>query len=149
MVVQVQLNDLDFIQCRDFAEECVHFFKSNGRSEDQKISNIVLGKLGEIAFLKMFNNSSEIDWSISDNADPGWDFVLDEEMIDVKTIRKGSEMVFINHKYLRADKYALIELDKNCTARLIDIITIEQIIEKKRYHDSWKTYYIPVSLWKN
>jgi hypothetical protein len=98
----------DEVLAEQFVEKAWKNHDAHGRSEHQIKYNIRIGKLGEIAFQKMFPSVTEINWD-GNKYDPGYDFILGADKIDVKTLDNvGKDKVYYNAGYMRCDYYAVV-----------------------------------------
>lgn len=100
----------DMVSVVNFSNEKWNNHHAHGRSADEIITHIIDGKLGEVAFAKLFGFES-INFD-GNNEDGGADFIKDNIKYDVKTINnKNKERIYIKSS-LRADKYALMFYNK-------------------------------------
>jgi hypothetical protein len=103
----------DFLRVKEFALESSKFHMNSNRNSKELVSDIIIGKLGELAFKHwMGNEISDVDLQPKIDPDPGWDFVKsDGTRIQVKTIRKGVNWVSFTNWYW--EELAVIRYDKN------------------------------------
>lgn len=112
----VQLDQKDFDLAKDFANTHAKHHKDKGhksRTDDIRHQDVYVGKLGEIAFSKMFDPFLAV--SFKGTVDDGWDFVVGDPPIkvDVKTTDSFAKTkIYVNQTYLRADIYANVLLDE-------------------------------------
>lgn len=123
----------DFELANDFAEKTYLLHKSHGRDKKEVFKHIQIGKLGEIAFKKIFNelDLSKVNFKV-DSCDPGYDFILNKKIkIDVKTLDQNwKQRVFFNKDYLNADFYSLIRINLDLkTAIYFGSITKENLLK--------------------
>jgi hypothetical protein len=85
----------DFELAQNFANESYQNHRNHNRSIDQIKGDIILGKLGEMAYESIMKGSvSGIDLTPKKEADPGWDLVGDDgSKIQVKTLRQDVKWV--------------------------------------------------------
>lgn len=116
---------------------------TQNRSIDKKIENVFIGKLGEIAFSKLFDPPLEVDFS--KGADPGWDFEINGNKIDIKTIDEyWKKRVYINKNYMNADNYITMFYNKKSQKFIYDgIISRSNAVNNLKYDTKNKTYFIP------
>jgi hypothetical protein len=86
--------------------------RNNRRSVKEVHSDIVIGKLGELAYKSwMGNEVSEVDLIVRKEEDPGWDFTkTDGTRVQVKTIRSGIKWVTLGNFYW--EELVVIRYDK-------------------------------------
>ena len=86
---------------RQFAIDSSKYHARRKRTKEEVISDIIIGKLGELAYKTwMGNEVSEVDLSIREDPDPGWDFTkTDGTRVQVKTIRPNVNWVTFNNFY--------------------------------------------------
>ena len=101
-----KLSEDDLSKILNFAETNYMHFKNNNRSYKDQIKQIYRGKLGELAFDKMFELNQ---LNLGTNVDPGYDFKVNDITIDVKTILPESISICVNS--LKADLVAVVCLD--------------------------------------
>jgi hypothetical protein len=91
----------DYDKVTEFAIESAKYHLKHKRTLDEIISDIIVGKLGEMAYKSwMGDGVSEIDLEVHPEADPGWDFVkTDGTRVQVKTIRQGINWVSFDNWY--------------------------------------------------
>lgn len=91
----------DYNKVKTFAIESAKGHMKLKRTIDEIISDIIVGKLGEMAYKRwMGDEVSEIDLRVYSQSDPGWDFVkADGTRVQVKTLRSGVNWVSFNNWY--------------------------------------------------
>jgi hypothetical protein len=91
----------DYDRVKEFAIGTVKYHMKRKRTHDEIVSDIIVGKLGEVAYKNwMGDGVSEIDLEIRPEADPGWDFVkTDGTRVQIKTLRQGINWVSFNNWY--------------------------------------------------
>jgi hypothetical protein len=90
----------DYERAKEFAIESVKNHRSYGRNSDEIISDIIVGKLGEMAYKSwMGSEVNEIDLTTYGH-DDGWDFVKsDGTRVQVKVIGKDVNWVSFTNWY--------------------------------------------------
>lgn len=131
----------DYVLAKTFAKLSSKFHKSHGRPISLIESNIIQGKLGEIAFAKMVNEKyGQVDLVPTKDPDPGWDFEKDGHKIDVKTVSSKSNYVTINLDRLLSHEYAVISIDKDQICKYLFSLTREEVRKyafKSKYTNSY------------
>jgi hypothetical protein len=94
MIYKPTQEDLDVIN--NFVEGSYRYHHAYGRSGIDIKSDIFVGKLGELAFHRLFPQSTAPNFEISVTADPGWDLMMNGNRVQIKTIRSGSKWVSFN-----------------------------------------------------
>jgi len=129
-------------QVTEFAIESHKHHYSNGRCADTIISNIIQGKLGEIAMYELDPDNFTNIPNFERTPDEGWDLVdLKGNKIDVKTIKKGTKTITFNST-VKADLYAIIEFDEFGWYYLKDIKTQQYLRNNMRKSKFNSSYYI-------
>ena len=131
----------DFLIAAEFANSAYQFHTSHGRTDKQLIHDIVIGKLGEIAYKKILGDAiNDTDLSVHEDPDPGWDFELKNgDRIQVKTVQSNYPWVSFGNFYW--DRLAIIQIEGNeCTLiRDMHITEVKKVAEKSK-SNGW---YIP------
>lgn len=126
------LSKEDLIAALNFAKETYTSHKSHLRPDKKIIEHILIGKLGEIGFFKIFNIATEIN--PKKTADFGFDCILHNAKVDIKTLDSpDKKRVYINDNCLNADIYALMYLD-----RKTNIVVYLGALSKKEVQDKIK-----------
>ena len=136
--------NVDIDRCLTFATASVDsHYNNNRRTRDEIIEDIVVGKLGEIAFQSWFPGIGPPKLKPTKDPDPGWDLLRDNgDRIQVKTLNEGTKWVSFdnwNWDFIAAIRFIPNE---NCF-RLLHINTKSTIngIAKKSKFGGW--YYNP------
>lgn len=140
----------DFISAKDFAVKTAKFHKdfSIKRQRDikQKIENIRVGKLGEIAFRKI-KQEEIVDKNPTEDKGPCiYDFKLKSgQSVDIKTLNENwKQRVYINFDvHSPADIFVLILIDeKNKTGKYIGQLSKLEVGKLLKYDIPNDTYYV-------
>jgi hypothetical protein len=129
----------DYEKAKEFAIVSAKNHRSNGRNENEIISNIIIGKLGEIAY-KNWMGSSVNDPKLEPTIEPddGWDFVKsDGTRVQVKVIGENAKWVSFTNWYW--DELVVIRYRQN-------YLQLEHIKSKSQIHgiskkSSFKGFY--------
>jgi len=106
-----------------YANKAAQYYMSNGRTLEQKINHIVIGKIAEYLLYKSYiDEFSKPDFKISKEPDPGWDMIhLPTKLkLDVK---KQIDVKHLNLKTnkLKADVYcSFVEIKYDIETGLIE-----------------------------
>ena len=139
-MIEVEITENELSLVKQFALDKWKTFSAHGRSPDQIIKNILLGKIGEIAFAKMLNIDYIKNLNTS-HADNGWDFIVDGIKYDVKTINNLSKNR-VYYRQLCADKFVVIYYDhKLHIAKLLGYITRNEIVKCHHTSNNGKSYF--------
>lgn len=115
MIIKLTIDDLTYI--KEMTEKTWEGYTKQYRDKNTIKKNVFIGKLGEIAFKRMYEKETNTVFD-EDKIDPGFDFVLHGQKIDVKTLEKSHySKVFINPKSLNNYDYLA----------LMKIISIDRI----------------------
>ncbi len=141
----------DFIEA--YALENAKDYQSNGRKYETKVKNIIIGKSGELAFSKIYNEKKKENLQVdySKGADPGYDFKTSKNIkIDVKTLDKNyKQKVYVNASFLRADIYVLMLFNDVLNEYFYEgFIKHEDVKNNLHYDDVYKAYFIDRCLFK-
>lgn len=140
----------DFIDAKDFAVKTAKYHKDfsikRQRDNNQKIENIRIGKLGEIAFKKIKQNEI-IDKNPTEDKGPSiYDFKLKSgQTVDIKTLDESwKQRVYINFDvHAPADIFVLMLVDeKNKTGKYLGQLTKMEVGKLLKYDSQNDTYYI-------
>lgn len=140
----------DFLDAKEFAVKNAKFHKDYSvkrqRDNNQKIENIRIGKLGEIAFRKI-KQDEIIDKNPTEDKGPCiYDFKLKNgKSVDIKTLNEiWKQRVYINFDvHSPADIFALIFIDeKNKTGKYLGQLTKEEVGKLLKYDNVNDTYYV-------
>jgi hypothetical protein len=111
--LRYQPTEEDYDIVKSFALSSAKYHIKRKRTLDEVISDIIVGKLGEISYKSWMGDSvSETDLVAKTEHDPGWDFVkIDGTRVQVKTLRTGVNWVsFSNWNW---DEIAVIRYHVN------------------------------------
>ena len=124
-----------------YAEMTANSHKSYGRDPYEIAENIYLGKLGEIAYCVLNGFSTDLlSFSTTGEIDPGYDIIINNVRIDIKTTKLPLNRVFFNHKYSRCEAYAIITRSVN--DEFSHLITIDKTLAfmNRTVHDSCRSF---------
>jgi hypothetical protein len=131
----------DFLIASEFAKESHQLHSSHGRTDKQVIHDIIVGKLGEIAYKKILGDEiGNMDLSIHEDPDPGWDFeAKNGDRIQIKTVQPNYQWVTFGNYYW--ERLVIMQIEGNeCTLlRDMHITEVKQLAEKSKF----KGWYIP------
>lgn len=90
----------DFELAKDFAINAAKYHRRGKRTKDEIISDIIIGKIGEIAYKSwMGSEVNDLNYSFG-NPDDGWDFTKSNgDRVQVKTLRPETNWVTFNNWY--------------------------------------------------
>lgn len=97
----------------ELAEQSVKNHNRNGRSRDETVFHIVVGKIGEFCFLKQFlhRETDEKLFTINEKTDDGWDFDVNGVKIDVKASNHpNARKMFVRPNALNSDVYVFFKI---------------------------------------
>lgn len=149
--------DEDFISAKNFAIKTAKFHKDfsikRNRDINQKIENIRIGKLGEIAF-RYLKKDIIIDKNPIDDTKPSiYDFISkDGKTIDIKTIdRSWKKRVYINiDAHEVADIIVVVSIDEdNKVANYVGYLTKKEIGPLLNYDSKNDAFYVELKYFKN
>ena len=131
----------DFQIASEFAKGAYQLHKSHGRTDKQVIHDIVIGKLGEIAYKKILGDEvSNTDLCIHEDPDPGWDFeAKNGDRIQIKTVQPNYQWVTFGNYYWERLVIMQIEGSECTLLRDMHITEVKQVAEKSKF----KGWYIP------
>ncbi len=140
----------DFLDAKDFAIKTAKYHKdfslNHQRNDKQKIENIRIGKLGEIAYRKIKQSEILDKDPVKDNRPSIYDFRLKNgKSVDIKTLNENwKQRVYINFDiHAPADIFVLIFIDeKNKTGKYIGQLTKEEVGKLLKYDAANDTYYV-------
>ncbi len=143
----IEISTEEIEQAKNFAERTWNNHQGHGREKSTIIYNIFIGKLGEIGFKKMFPNASEINFN-GNHCDPGYDFILNNKRIDIKTLdQKWKCKVYFNKNYLNADFYAVMQYNKlSSTIIFLGCISCKDLLNKAVFEEN--TSYVSIDYLK-
>ena len=131
----------DFQIAAEFANSAYQSHISHGRTDKQLMHDIVIGKLGEIAYKKILGDAiNDTDLTVHEVSDPGWDFeAKNGDRIQVKTVQPNYPWVSFGNYYW--ERLAIIQIEGNeCTLiRDMHITEVKKVAEKSK-SNGW---YIP------
>jgi len=140
----------DFVNAKNFAVKTAKFHKDfsikRQRDNNQKIKNIQVGKLGEIAFRKIKQNEI-IDKNPTEDKGPCiYDFQLKSgQTIDIKTLNEDwKKRVYINFDaHAPADMFVLVMInEKNKTGKYLGQLSKLEAGKLLKYDKVNDTYYV-------
>jgi len=134
----------------EYVEDNYKNYFIGDRNISTLINNILIGKLGEVAYFNIFyeNIKYSLMWEERPN---GYDFVLsDGTKVDVKTIdKKWKKRVYFKFgDFYDFDELALISLSKKCKGTYLGSISKEEAIKNKKFDLKNRAYYVDVDLFK-
>jgi hypothetical protein len=125
----------------NFANESAKFHFHKGRQREKVIDDIFVGKLGELAFHRMFPESTPPNFEIMLTADPGWDLKIGDNRVQIKTIRSGVNWVSFND--WNWDELAVMQYEPtNHTITFLHINT-KLNIKRNAKRSKFQGWYIP------
>jgi len=150
MVTLCDLTDKEFINAKRFAIKTAKYHKdfstTHIRSTDNKIENIRVGKLGEIAYRKIKQSELVDKDPLLDEGPCYYDFISnDGKSIDVKTLdEEWKNRIYINFDaHAPADIFVLILLnEKNKTGEYLGKLTKQELSSILKYDSQYDTYYV-------
>ncbi len=148
---KVKLTKEEILNCREYSKKYSEFFEKTDKAQDAKAKeyHVFIGKLGELAYLKLFYQKISPIKNPGDKRDPGFDFIdINNLKIDVKTIDDSwKQRIYINIDYFYSDIIVLmyINLDR-LLATYMGAITKDLFLKNKQFDFINRKYYVSKDL---